>query len=91
MHLIAQRPPKDCGNERVVFCDGGHPALGHPRVFINLPYQKRLKSQWTFLESIASLFFSPITSVPSIRNDESAHVVGDPEAPTLARNPRHHL
>ncbi|RCN38411.1 hypothetical protein ANCCAN_15688, partial [Ancylostoma caninum] len=36
MHLIAQRPPKDCGNERVVFCDGGHPALGHPRVFINL-------------------------------------------------------
>ncbi|KAJ1356982.1 putative NADH dehydrogenase [ubiquinone] iron-sulfur protein 6, mitochondrial [Parelaphostrongylus tenuis] len=36
MHLIAQNPPKDCGDERVVYCDGGHPALGHPRVFINL-------------------------------------------------------
>ncbi|VDO09340.1 unnamed protein product [Haemonchus placei] len=36
MHLIAERPPKDCGNERIVTCDGGHPALGHPRVFINL-------------------------------------------------------
>uniref|UniRef100_A0A0K0D997 Zf-CHCC domain-containing protein n=1 Tax=Angiostrongylus cantonensis TaxID=6313 RepID=A0A0K0D997_ANGCA len=36
MHLIAERPPKDCGSERVVFCDGGHAALGHPRIFINL-------------------------------------------------------
>lgn len=36
MHLIAQRAPQDCGHERVVYCDGGHAALGHPRVFINL-------------------------------------------------------
>ncbi|KAF8363757.1 hypothetical protein PRIPAC_90680 [Pristionchus pacificus] len=34
--LIAEKPPKDCGHERVVHCDGGHAALGHPRVFINL-------------------------------------------------------
>ncbi|EYC39442.1 hypothetical protein Y032_0656g1222 [Ancylostoma ceylanicum] len=26
-----------------------------------------------------------------IRNDESAHAVGDPEAPTLASNPLHHF
>ncbi|VDM66278.1 unnamed protein product [Strongylus vulgaris] len=36
MHLVAQSPPKDCGDKRVVYCDGGHAALGHPRVFINL-------------------------------------------------------
>ncbi|CAA95810.1 putative NADH dehydrogenase [ubiquinone] iron-sulfur protein 6, mitochondrial [Caenorhabditis elegans] len=36
MHLIDQRPPEDCGDKRVVFCDGGHPALGHPKVYINL-------------------------------------------------------
>ncbi|VDL78662.1 unnamed protein product [Nippostrongylus brasiliensis] len=36
MHLVAERPPQDCGNERVVYCDGGDPALGHPRVFLNL-------------------------------------------------------
>ena len=34
-HLIAEQPPKAC-EERVVRCDGGHPALGHPAVFINL-------------------------------------------------------
>ncbi|CAI2311408.1 unnamed protein product [Caenorhabditis sp. 36 PRJEB53466] len=36
MHLIDQRPPEDCGDKRVIFCDGGHPALGHPKVYINL-------------------------------------------------------
>ncbi|CAB3407760.1 unnamed protein product [Caenorhabditis bovis] len=36
MHLIAQRPPQDCGDKSVVYCDGGHPALGHPKVYINL-------------------------------------------------------
>ncbi|VDO64569.1 unnamed protein product [Heligmosomoides polygyrus] len=36
MNLIAERPAQDCGAERIVFCDGGHPALGHPRVYINL-------------------------------------------------------
>jgi len=35
MHLINAIPPKEC-EERVVWCDGGHPALGHPRVYINL-------------------------------------------------------
>ncbi|CAJ0574012.1 unnamed protein product, partial [Mesorhabditis spiculigera] len=34
--LVAEKPPKDCGHEHVIHCDGGHPALGHPRVFINL-------------------------------------------------------
>ncbi|KAF0300224.1 NADH dehydrogenase [ubiquinone] iron-sulfur protein 6, mitochondrial [Amphibalanus amphitrite] len=33
--LIAQVPPKVC-TERVVSCDGGGGALGHPKVFINL-------------------------------------------------------
>ncbi|VDK43026.1 unnamed protein product [Anisakis simplex] len=33
--LIAEVPPI-ASNEHVVFCDGGHPALGHPRVYINL-------------------------------------------------------
>ncbi|GMR42662.1 hypothetical protein PMAYCL1PPCAC_12857, partial [Pristionchus mayeri] len=35
-NLIAERPPQDCGHESVIHCDGGHAALGHPRVFINL-------------------------------------------------------
>uniref|UniRef100_A0A914XR43 Zinc finger CHCC-type domain-containing protein n=1 Tax=Plectus sambesii TaxID=2011161 RepID=A0A914XR43_9BILA len=35
MHLIAEQPPKGC-EENVVWCDGGHAALGHPRVYINL-------------------------------------------------------
>lgn len=35
MHLIAEQPPKPC-EDRVVWCDGGHEALGHPRVYINL-------------------------------------------------------
>ncbi|KAF8368523.1 nduf-6 [Pristionchus pacificus] len=35
-NLIAEKPPKDCGHERVIYCDGGHAALGHPKVFINL-------------------------------------------------------
>uniref|UniRef100_A0A915DUL1 Zinc finger CHCC-type domain-containing protein n=1 Tax=Ditylenchus dipsaci TaxID=166011 RepID=A0A915DUL1_9BILA len=34
-HLIAEIPPKAC-DEHVVYCDGGHPALGHPKIFINL-------------------------------------------------------
>ncbi|VDN57617.1 unnamed protein product [Dracunculus medinensis] len=34
-NLIAELPPVP-SKERVVFCDGGHPALGHPRVYINL-------------------------------------------------------
>lgn len=33
--LIAKVPPKVCA-ERVVSCDGGGGALGHPKVFINL-------------------------------------------------------
>lgn len=33
--LIAEVPPVET-QERVVFCDGGHPALGHPRVYIKL-------------------------------------------------------
>ncbi|CEF65612.1 NADH dehydrogenase [ubiquinone] iron-sulfur protein 6, mitochondrial [Strongyloides ratti] len=35
MDLIAQVPSTPC-EENVVSCDGGHPALGHPKVFINL-------------------------------------------------------
>lgn len=33
--LIAEIPPKEC-TERVVYCDGGDPLLGHPKVYINL-------------------------------------------------------
>ncbi|KHN82316.1 putative NADH dehydrogenase [ubiquinone] iron-sulfur protein 6, mitochondrial [Toxocara canis] len=33
--LVAEVPPME-SHERVVFCDGGHPGLGHPRVYINL-------------------------------------------------------
>lgn len=33
--LIAEIPPKEC-TERVVWCDGGDPNLGHPKVYINL-------------------------------------------------------
>lgn len=36
--LIAEVPPKEC-TERVVFCDGGDPHLGHPKVYINLVMQ----------------------------------------------------
>ncbi|CAI5438412.1 unnamed protein product [Caenorhabditis angaria] len=36
MHLVDQRPPENCGDKRVIYCDGGHPALGHPKVYINL-------------------------------------------------------
>ena len=36
MNLVAQQPPMDCGHERIAVCDGGHPALGHPKVYINL-------------------------------------------------------
>ncbi|VDO94231.1 unnamed protein product [Soboliphyme baturini] len=35
MHLIAQVPPTPC-KERIVSCDGGGGALGHPKVYINL-------------------------------------------------------
>jgi len=35
MHLVAEDAPTPT-HDRVVFCDGGHPALGHPRVYINL-------------------------------------------------------
>ncbi|CAJ0948783.1 unnamed protein product, partial [Mesorhabditis belari] len=34
--LVAEKAPKDCGHSHTTICDGGHPALGHPRVFINL-------------------------------------------------------
>ncbi len=33
--LIAKVPPIEC-SQRVVHCDGGGGALGHPRVYINL-------------------------------------------------------
>jgi NADH dehydrogenase (ubiquinone) Fe-S protein 6 len=33
--LIAEQPVIEC-KERVVFCDGGDPHLGHPKVYINL-------------------------------------------------------
>lgn len=33
--LIAEVPPIET-DERTVFCDGGHSALGHPRVYIKL-------------------------------------------------------
>lgn len=33
--LIAEVPPIET-DERVVYCDGGHFALGHPRVYIKL-------------------------------------------------------
>lgn len=36
MNLVAQQAPVDCGHERIAVCDGGHPALGHPKVYINL-------------------------------------------------------
>lgn len=35
INLIAEIPPKEC-TERVVYCDGGDPHLGHPKVYINL-------------------------------------------------------
>ncbi|GMT00623.1 hypothetical protein PENTCL1PPCAC_22797, partial [Pristionchus entomophagus] len=35
-NLIAEKPPKDCGSLSITYCDGGHAALGHPKVFINL-------------------------------------------------------
>lgn len=35
INLIAEVPPKEC-EERVVYCDGGDPHLGHPKVYINL-------------------------------------------------------
>ncbi|XP_055296164.1 NADH dehydrogenase [ubiquinone] iron-sulfur protein 6, mitochondrial [Sitodiplosis mosellana] len=35
INLIAEVPPKEC-TERVVYCDGGDPHLGHPKVYINL-------------------------------------------------------
>uniref|UniRef100_A0AC34QWV7 Complex I-13kD-A n=1 Tax=Panagrolaimus sp. JU765 TaxID=591449 RepID=A0AC34QWV7_9BILA len=34
-NLISEQPPKAI-KERIAKCDGGHPALGHPAVFINL-------------------------------------------------------
>ncbi|KAI6170494.1 Cysteine desulfurase, mitochondrial [Aphelenchoides bicaudatus] len=34
-HLVAQQPPV-ASEEHVVWCDGGHPATGHPKIFINL-------------------------------------------------------
>ena len=54
MNLIAQRPAQDCGHDRVVYCDGGHPALGHPRVFINLV---------SFIISFEDLFNTLVTIV----------------------------
>lgn len=33
--LIAEVPPIET-DQRVVYCDGGHSALGHPRVYIKL-------------------------------------------------------
>lgn len=33
--FIAKNPPKKIKN-RIVWCDGGSPTLGHPKVFINL-------------------------------------------------------
>uniref|UniRef100_A0A0N5AAK7 NADH dehydrogenase [ubiquinone] iron-sulfur protein 6, mitochondrial n=1 Tax=Syphacia muris TaxID=451379 RepID=A0A0N5AAK7_9BILA len=33
--MIAEVPPV-ASEERIVFCDGDHGALGHPRVYINL-------------------------------------------------------
>ncbi|CAD5206275.1 unnamed protein product [Bursaphelenchus okinawaensis] len=35
INLVAEQPPK-ASEEHVVSCDGGHPALGHPKVYINL-------------------------------------------------------
>lgn len=34
-HLIAEQAPI-ASKEQIVSCDGGHPGLGHPRVYINL-------------------------------------------------------
>ncbi|VDN25410.1 unnamed protein product [Cylicostephanus goldi] len=50
MHLVQERPPQDCGDKRVIYCDGGdgqHPALGHPRIFINL-LRSVLRTFWIF-------------------------------------------
>ncbi|VDD91168.1 unnamed protein product [Enterobius vermicularis] len=33
--LVAEEPPVEW-KERIAFCEGGHGALGHPRVYINL-------------------------------------------------------
>eukprot|EP00117_Sycon_ciliatum_P025883 scpid86747/ scgid21379/ NADH dehydrogenase [ubiquinone] iron-sulfur protein 6, mitochondrial; Complex I-13kD-A; NADH-ubiquinone oxidoreductase 13 kDa-A subunit len=33
--LIAQVPPKEV-EDRVVYCDGGDPSIGHPKVYLNL-------------------------------------------------------
>ncbi|CAD5208881.1 unnamed protein product [Bursaphelenchus xylophilus] len=35
INLVAEQPPTP-SEEHVVSCDGGHPALGHPKVYINL-------------------------------------------------------
>lgn len=35
INLVDEIPPKEC-TERVVYCDGGDPHLGHPKVYINL-------------------------------------------------------
>ncbi|EYB83195.1 hypothetical protein Y032_0340g2976 [Ancylostoma ceylanicum] len=43
------------------------------------------------LPAAAGVAIVVTTTIPSIRNDESAHAVGYPEAPTPASNPRHHL
>lgn len=50
--LIAQKPPKDCGHDSVVYCDGGHAALGHPKVYrdsliFRYHFLLRCSSIWT--------------------------------------------
>lgn len=34
-HLVAEQAP-EASDKHVVWCDGGHPATGHPKVYINL-------------------------------------------------------
>jgi NADH dehydrogenase (ubiquinone) Fe-S protein 6 len=33
--LVAEQAPVAC-EDHVTWCDGGHPAMGHPKVYINL-------------------------------------------------------
>ncbi len=43
IELIENVPPKKV-TERVIACNGGHGALGHPRVYINLVRQLFIKN-----------------------------------------------
>lgn len=60
--LVAEIPPKEC-TERVVYCDGGDPHLGHPKVYINLvssfrPIKSDVSFNWNFGKKTNECFVS---------------------------------